>query len=232
MKLGFLGDVHGNDIALSAVLEAASKAQVDKLLVTGDLIGYYFSPRQVLSLLDDWDHYIVSGNHEVMLACARSNPDYLSEVSKRYGSGLQVALEELDLKQLDWLCALPHPLELNFEGFRILLCHGSPWDLNHYVYPDSVERAVRFARSGKHDLIAMGHTHYPMLVDNTDCILLNPGSVGQPRDRMPGACWALVDTENRYVELRREQYDSSQLVLECKLRHPELPFLTEVLTRI
>ena len=91
MKLGLLGDVHGNDRALAAVLGAASEANVDRLLVTGDLVGYYFSPRQVLNLLDDWDS-IVSGNHEVMLSRSRSNSDYLAEVSERYGSGLRVAL--------------------------------------------------------------------------------------------------------------------------------------------
>jgi putative phosphoesterase len=232
VKLGLLGDVHGNDRALSAVLKAASKAKVDKLLVTGDLVGYYFSPSQVLNLLNDWDCYIVSGNHEVMLARSRSNPDYLAEVSKRYGTGLQVALEQLDTQQLDRLCGLPHPLELDFDGVRILLCHGSPWDLNHYIYPDSAESAMEFAELVKYDLIVTGHTHYPMLFDETECILVNPGSVGQPRDRILGACWALFDTESRCVELHREEYDSSELVRECQFRHPELPFLSEVLTRI
>ena len=232
MKLGLLGDVHGNDRALAAVLGAASEANVDRLLVTGDLVGYYFSPRQVLNLLDDWDYSIVSGNHEVMLARSRSNSDYLAEVSERYGSGLRVALGELDSKQLDRLCSLPHPLELDFDGFRILLCHGSPWDLNHYIYPDSAEAVIRFAESVEYDLIVMGHTHYPMLFDNSECIFVNPGSVGQPRDRIPGACWALFDTESRCVELRREEYDPSELVRECLLKHPELPFLSEVLTRV
>jgi len=71
VKLGLLGDVHGNDNSLAAVLRAASKAKVDKLLVTGDLVGYYFSPREVLNLLSGWDCYIVSGNHEVMLSQSR-----------------------------------------------------------------------------------------------------------------------------------------------------------------
>jgi putative phosphoesterase len=231
MKLGILGDIHGNDGALSAVLKAASKAKVDRLLVTGDLVGYYFSPRQVLNLLDDWNCDIVSGNHELMLVRSRSNPDYLAEVSKRYGSGLRVAIEQLDAQQLDRLCSLPHPLELNIDGIRILLCHGSPWDVDHYVYPDSTEKAMKFSESGKYNVIVMGHTHYPMLFDKPECILVNPGSVGQPRDRMPGACWALFDTESYSIELRREDYDSSELVRECQLRHPELPYLANVLMR-
>jgi len=78
----------------------------------------------------------------------------------------------------------------------------------------------------------MGHTHYPMLKRIGSTAVINPGSVGQPRDRKPGACWALFDTKDHTIELRRENYDSSSLVRECQLRHPELPYLSEVLQRI
>ena len=231
MKLALLGDIHGNDRALAAVLDAALEANVDRLLITGDLVGYYFAPAKVLELLSKWVRDVVCGNHEVMLAASRTDPDYLATVETRYGSGVRIAIEQLDLKQLDELCALPHPLELEIDGLRILLCHGSPWDLDHYIYPDlGPELLVRCA-SGNYDLIVMGHTHYPMLKEIGKTLLVNPGSVGQPRNRKPGACWALFDTESRTIELRRERYDSSDLIRECQLRHPELPYLSEVLQR-
>jgi len=231
VKLGLLGDVHGNDSALSAVLRAAAKAKVDKLLVTGDLVGYYFSPREVLHLLNDWDCYIVSGNHEVMLAQSRSNPDYLAEISKRYGSGLQVALEQLDSQQLDWLCSLPHPLELDFDGVRILVCHGSPWDINSYLYPDSDIESLENFFPETFDLIVLGHSHYPMQREIGRVSVVNPGSVGQPRNRKLGAHWALYDTKTREVEFRVEKYEARDLIRECELRHPELPYLANVLMR-
>jgi len=61
--------------------------------------------------------------------------------------------------------------------------------------------------------------------------VINPGSVGQPRDRRPGACWALWNTETMKIELRREQYDRTALVEACRRIDPQLPFLVDVLER-
>ena len=67
MKLGLLGDIHSNNLALQAVLAAASSSGVEKLLITGDLVGYYYAPLEVLEMLQPWDRHIVRGNHEDML---------------------------------------------------------------------------------------------------------------------------------------------------------------------
>lgn len=231
MKLGLMGDIHGNDLALQAVLEAASAAKVDRLLVTGDLIGYYFAPLNVLELLSGWKCDVVRGNHEEMLAKARNDSAYLATVEARYGSGVRVAIEQLSSKQVNSLCSLPHPLDIDVDGIRILLCHGSPGNLNQYIYPDTDIEMLAVGLVQNYDLVLMGHTHYPMLRNIRGIIFVNPGSVGQPRDRKPGACWALFDTQDHSIELRRESYDSTSLAHECQLRHPELPYLFEVLQR-
>ena len=224
-----MGDIHGNQFALQVVLEAAAAAKVDRLLVTGDLVGYYFAPLQVLELLSCWTYDVVRGNHEEMLSKARSDEAYLATVEARYGSGARVALEQLSSTQLDSLCSLPHPLELDIDGSRVLLSHGSPWNLDQYIYPDADQEMLAGCLSQNYDLVVMGHTHYPMVKRIGNTAVINPGSVGQPRDRKPGACWALFDTKDHTIELRRENYDSSRLVRECQLRHPELPYLSEVL---
>lgn len=226
-----MGDVHGNDTALRAVLNAASAMGVERLLITGDIVGYYFAPKMVLDLLGQWRFDAVAGNHEIMLAEARNNPEYLLKVESKYGGGLRVALEQLNRKEIDYLCGLPHPLELEIEDFKILLCHGSPRDLNHYVYPDNDGELSHMPIIDNYDLVILGHTHYPMLKKVENTIIVNPGSVGQQRDRQPGACWALLDTNHRKISMLRESYDSSDLVRECQKRHPELPYLSEVLTR-
>lgn len=229
MKLGLLGDIHGNNSALEAVLSAA--ADVEKLLVTGDLIGYYHSPRKVLELLGRWDCHIVRGNHEDMLDVARKDAQYLSHVDKRYGTGLRVAIEQLSEQQLDRLSALPHPLELIIDGCKILLCHGAPWDIDQYVYPDAEPELLQRCAVQSFDLVVQGHTHYPMQHKIGRTLIVNPGSVGQPRNRQPGAHWAIFDTATRSVQFRQEAYDSSALVQESRQRHPELPYLAEVLVR-
>ncbi|MFZ3088699.1 MAG: metallophosphoesterase family protein [Methylotenera sp.] len=231
MKLALLGDVHGNADALQTVLAAAISYGAEKLLVTGDLVGYYFSPLQVLELLSTWDRHIVRGNHEDMLNTARQDPEFLVQVDTRYGTGLRTALEQLSEKQIDELCNLPHPLELVIDECRILLCHGAPWDIDQYVYPDAQPELLERCAMQEFDLVVLGHTHYPMQQNIGKTLVVNPGSVGQPRNHQPGAYWALFDTESRKLEFRREQYDSSSLVRECQQRHPKLPYLAEVLIR-
>lgn len=231
MKLGLLGDIHGNDFALQAVLAAAASSGVEKLLITGDLVGYYYAPLNVLEQLQPWDRHVVRGNHEDMLNTARSDPEFLAQMDARYGTGLRTAIEQLGMRQLDELCNLPHPLELNIDGCRILLCHGAPWNIDQYVYSDAQPALLERCAIQELDLIVLGHTHYPMLHQIGKTLVVNPGSVGQPRNRQPGAHWAIFDTVNRSLEFRQEQYDFSALVRECQQRDSELPYLAEVLIR-
>ena len=231
MKIGVLGDIHGNSLALAAVLERARLEHVERLLITGDLVGYYFAAAEVLRMLNAWDTVIARGNHEDMLAAARIDPSQLASIEKGYGSGIAVALKELSGADLDMLCELPHPVTLKLGNLCVLLCHGAPWDNDYYVYPDADDAVLaRCAKSG-HDIVIMGHTHYPMLRKIGDVTLLNPGSVGQPRNRQPGAQWATLDSDTGEAVLRNEHYDCAAVADAARARHPELPYLADVLTR-
>lgn len=232
MKLALLGDVHGNADALGAVLAAAHKMGVEHLLVTGDLVGYYFAPAKVLDLLATWSRHVVRGNHEEMLVAARADRTAFESIKNRYGSGIQLALEQLSESQLDEVCSLPHPLKLDLGGCRILLCHGAPWDVDQYVYPDATPDLLERCIEPGFDLVVLGHTHYPMTRKMGSTQIVNPGSVGQPRNRQPGAQWAFLDTASRQLEFKVEQYDRAPLIRECQTRHPELPYLAKILERM
>lgn len=231
MKIGLLGDIHGNNLALQQVISAATKAGVEKLLITGDLVGYYFEPMRVLELLKPWDKHVVRGNHEDMLVAAMSDVVVLDRIDRRYGTGLRVAIEQLDEVSLGELASHPVSLELLLGGCKILLCHGAPWDNDAYVYPDAMPTVLERCAVPEFDLVVLGHTHYPMSHQIGRTLLVNPGSVGQPRNRAPGAHWAIFDTLSRDVEFRTESYDPSTLIRECEFRHPELPYLSKVLLR-
>ena len=232
MRIGLLGDVHGNHRALKAVLSVASISGLESLLITGDLVGYYDAPLAVLDMLRSWKYYLVRGNHEDMLKTARYDDDFLTKVDAKYGAGLRSAIEQLTDKQLDELCNLPHPLELEIDSCKILLCHGAPWDNNQYVYPDAKPELLERCAQQEYDLIVLGHSHYPMSHRIGKTLVVNPGSVGQPRNGQPGAHWAIFDTETHNLQLCKEEYDYSALVYECKQRNPELPYLVDVLKRL
>ena len=143
MKIGLIGDIHGNQYAMDAVLGAAKNLGVEKLLITGDVVGYYFSPKRVLEQLSNWNYSMVRGNHEDMLKIARSSSQFLADVGRKYGPGLQMAIETLAEDQLDMLCNLPHPLEISVDARQILLCHGSPLSIDSYIYPDAEEELFK-----------------------------------------------------------------------------------------
>ncbi len=231
MRLALLGDIHGNHLALEAVLNASKKHGVERLLITGDLVGYYFWPGKVLALLAPWTRDVVRGNHEDMLSAARSDPVFLAGVDSRYGTGLRSAIEQLGAQQLDQLCALPHPMEITANGCKILLCHGSPWDIDQYIYPDAEPELLNRCAVPGFDFVVLGHTHYPLVKNIGNSVVVNPGSVGQPRNRQAGASWAMLDTADRTIQHFLEPYDIASVVRQAQTANPHLPYLWEVLER-
>jgi putative phosphoesterase len=231
MKLGLLGDIHGNSAALRAVLGGAAREKIDALCITGDYVGYYYRPGEVLELLSGWQTYSVRGNHEDMLARARTDPARLAESEVRYGSGLRCAMQQLDERQIDWLVDLPVSLRLTLGGRSVQLAHGTPWDTDEYVYPDAPAELFDRLAAAATDLVVLGHTHYQMQRIVNGCLIVNPGSVGQPRDRRPGAAWASFDTETGVCQGFAEAYDVGAVQAEALARDPQLPYLREVLTR-
>ena len=232
MRCALLADIHGNSCALRAVLSAAKRNRVDVLLIAGDLIGYYFSPGEVLAMLEPWTKFMVRGNHEEMLCRSLTDADELAYTTRQYGSGIQTAIDQLSLAQREHLIGLPHPFAVTLSDRNILLCHGAPDNINGYIYPDSDLSGLKSHVSGSVDLVVLGHTHYPLVRQLSETTqLVNPGSVGQPRNGCPGAYWGLYETGSSAVTLHREDYDYSLVQNEARLRHPELPYLTEVLAR-
>lgn len=231
MKLALLSDIHGNHLALSVALNAVKQKNIGTLLIAGDFVGYYFWPAEVFDILNSWNVVAVCGNHDRMLEKAISDKNFLRRKSKKYGSGLNIALDQLDREKINWLIHLPDSLEYETEDGKILLCHGSPWNDDEYVYPDSEGESIDKYASLDVKWVVQGHTHYPMIRNFGDVTVINPGAIGQPRDRHPGAQWALLDTKSQKIKHFCEQYDSSQVVMESKKRHPEIPYLADVLER-
>lgn len=231
MRIAVLGDIHGNVLALAAALSGARREGVDALCITGDYVGYYYHPKEIFSLLEPWTKYMVRGNHEDMLMRAASDEEFLASCTARYGNGLRCALDTLDAVCVASLGALPERLELELDGRRILLAHGAPWDTDEYLYPDATDALwARVADEGA-DFVFLGHTHHRLIRQVGTTTVINPGSVGQPRDRNDGACWALLDTATSAIQHFAEPYDVSAVIDEAHRFDPDLPYLSEVLNR-
>ena len=232
MKIGLLADIHANAHALRAVLKSAREKNVEKLLCCGDYIGYYYKPDSVIALLDEWDWDGVSGNHDTMLLDCL-NEKNRNEIIVKYGSGIFIAAKTMTHEAAARLYEMPSIKKLSIGNYKILLCHGSPWDRDIYIYPDADEGVVNkmFEYDPDFDVLVYGHTHYPVIWEKNKKKIINPGSVGQPRDRKPGAAWALWDTDTNDVTFYRENYDVDPVIEMCRKYNPDIKYLVEVLVR-
>ncbi len=223
-RVALVSDIHANFEALAAVLHDASLEGVDRVVCLGDVVGYGPDPGACIDLIASRAHAMVCGNHD--LAVVR--PELRNAMNERAQASIDATRRMLQLRHLSLL----ESLSTHRRVGSLLVTHASfganPWE---YVY-NAEQAAVSFsgldARVG-----AFGHTHVPgifiapyqtlpdpasiriMHLDGDHAVsipdgcrvLLNPGSVGQPRDGNPAASWGLLDLNEMTFGIRRVPYD-------------------------
>ena len=197
MKVGLVSDIHGNRVALKAVLE--EMPSVDRLLCAGDVVGYNPWPADCVDELRKRAVPTVMGNHDA--AVVEESPFRFNSMAR---AGVDHAIERLDDDQRAWLEGLPVE-RLACDG-RVKLVHGHPDDpkrYTRYTYPEEFSPRML----GEEDVLVLGHTHVQGVERFAEGIVVNPGSVGQPRDGDPRAGYAVVDLEALTVETDRVAYD-------------------------
>ncbi len=231
MIIAVISDIHGNHYALNQVLILAKKYGVEKLLVLGDIVGYYYYPDKVIALLREWPIEIIKGNHENTLQdlyeCKVDN----EEIKRKYGSGHELALTKLSDTELNWLFHLPEQLSVHCDGVSFQLNHGSPMQPNIYLYPDTGIEILEQCNSNIHDFVLIGHSHYSFSYRCKHSTLINSGSVGQSRQKGGIANWLLINTENKCYQVMATPYDVSSLVDDVRLIDPDFEYGYSVLIR-
>lgn len=231
MKIAILSDIHGNHYALEQVLIDAKKLNIEKILILGDIVGYYYYPDRVLSLLINWDYDIIRGNHEILLEKVLNGDIKISNLTKKYGLGHKLALDNLTKKQLEYLINSPDKKKLIFDGVKVLICHGSNWDPNYYLYPNTEKEILDRTGEVKTDFVFVGHSHHPFVHENKTNTLINVGSVGQSRKKGGVANWVILDTSDKSFEIKETKYDTSPLISDIKKLDPKNEYLIKVLRR-
>jgi predicted phosphodiesterase len=221
MRYLILTDIHANLEALETVLSDAHARGYDETLVLGDLVGYGADPNAVVERVRALQPIaIVRGNHD-KVAFGLDQAEGFNTVAK---AAAEWMLEVLTPGNREWIALLPQgPLAVDD---LIEICHGAPYDEDAYIFDETDARLA--LKTAIRPLCLFGHTHYPVafeLMNGTFTrrglaaeaeahldlgegvtYLLNPGSVGQPRDGDPRAAYAIVDTGVKRVELFRLMY--------------------------
>lgn len=231
MKIAVISDIHGNIDALVEVLKKAKYEGVDHLLLLGDIVGYYYHPDKILNVLSDWSYDMIKGNHEILLETLIVDPSVGESIRLKYGSGHQEALHTLTKEQLVFLKDLPEKKSVTFDGTSLLMCHGSPWSNDFYIYPDCDKETIKKCNSTAHDFVLIGHSHYAFAIQNATSMLINPGSVGQSRETGGKASWCIIHTENHCFKMLSTDYSTEKLLREVQDKDPDIKYLTEILKR-
>ncbi len=201
MNVGVISDVHANLPALEAVID--DMPPVDTVVCAGDVVGYNPWPAECVERVRELADAVVIGNHDRTV----ERPHEYS-ANHMAQAGLEFAKESLTEEQLEWVTSLPRK-ETVADG-EFLLVHDHPKFQDKYVYPSEFPTLRRYLDDFCG--VVIGHTHIQHQATVDDRLVLNPGSVGQPRDGDSRAAYAVVDTEESSADLRRVDYDVDRVV--------------------
>lgn len=211
MRVAVIADIHGNLAALEATLEELKDQSIDKYLCLGDIVGYGPDPSACLRRLDSLPVEHLQGNHEArLLDLPTGRFNLVAEAAIQYS---KAALTE---SETEFLRSFPEQLRV---GHDILAVHGSPFDRDEYV----LSQGQMAASLDEIDtwVCVCGHTHQQYVFDGNSIrmgpleidlsrelhYLINPGSVGQPRDGDSRSAHAILDLESGHLTLGRVVYD-------------------------
>lgn len=225
MRYLVISDIHANLEALDHVITFGADVPHDRLIVLGDLVGYGADPNGVVDRVRALEpDALIRGNHD-KVASGLESPEGFNAVAR---SAIRWTYDTLTPANREWLAALPAgPVEVDA---LMEICHGTPYDEDAYVFDDL--DALRSLHSASRRLCLYGHTHVQvafglegdrlalltgdetrpltMILSETARYLVNPGSVGQPRDGDWRAGLALVDSDRREVTVYRVPYPVEQ----------------------
>ena len=198
-RVALISDIHANLAALEAVL--TDMPAVDRIVCCGDLVEYYDQPNEVCALVRARGIACIRGNHDAYVTGALPPND-----EKRPFYRTDWTRGVLADTHLRWLEGLGTEMRLEAHGRRLRIRHANPWDEETYLYADA-DNALARVEIDPGETLVVGHTHRPLHLAIGRGWLLNPGSVGQPRDWDPRASYAVVDMRTGNVEHRRASYD-------------------------
>jgi diadenosine tetraphosphatase ApaH/serine/threonine PP2A family protein phosphatase len=220
MRYLIIADIHANIEALETVLTAATGSW-DRLLVLGDLVGYGGAPNEVVDRIRDLNPAaIIRGNHD-KAACGLEDGSNFNHVARVAATWTYETLTGVNRQYLRELPAGPEAIDDHVE-----ICHGAPFDEDHYIF--DAEDALRAIAASSRPVCLFGHTHLPVVFQYENDLfegfvpqgdeptslplhpaaqfLINVGSVGQPRDGDPRAAFGVYDDATQSLTLKRVMY--------------------------
>lgn len=201
-RFALYSDVHGNSVALDAVLRDIDESDLAERYCLGDLVGYGPDPAGVIERVRTEGRPVLRGNYDQGVGDRSGSCGcYYATDQERSDGAASYAFTARAVGDDDaaWLTRLPSEIRFEEAGVRVVLTHGSPRRINEYLLLERAERQLaRLAQDAEADLVCCGHVHIPYHrsfaaepgdPDGSVVHYVNAGSVGKPKDGDPRACW-------------------------------------------
>jgi len=231
MRVAVISDVHGNEPALEAVLDDVARAAPDEVWCLGDTVGYGASPNRCCELVEQRADMTLVGNHDLVVTGGLSVENFNDDAR----DAALWTRDVLEPRWREWLASLPS----SDERDGVAVFHASARD-PVWEYVLSAEAAAASLDAVSEPLVLVGHSHVALSIalrnggidgglapagSERDLAaarwLLNPGSVGQPRDGDVRAAWLLLDLERKFASFRRVTYPVERA--QAEIRDAGLP---------
>jgi len=231
MKILLIADIHANLEALQKVLEIPH----DRAICLGDIVDYGPDPDKCIELLRKRNIPTIRGNHDNAVAFKADcqcgyKYKHLSIATREYTWGV------LDQSQMEYLQKLPLVIKEEIDGMKLFFTHASPRSMFEYIKPETPDEDIMAMLADPmepvdFEFLVVGHSHIPMNRKLGALTIINPGSVGQPRDGDTRAGCAVFDTDTGEVEFLRLDYDIDAVCAKIEERMPHADELAGILKR-
>lgn len=231
-RVAVFSDIHGNFHALQAVLKSIEDFDTELVICLGDVVGYGAMPNECVELLRERNIPTLAGNHD-HAAVGMTDITFFNPIAKKAVAWTQ---EHLKPENAEWLKDRPYAIEMPPDFYFV---HASPREPEAWNYVLTFGEARASFECFEEKICFIGHSHQPAVVEQSDdnlacpegyvipvregCrYLVNVGSVGQPRDRNPAACYVYVDIDKPMIQYVRVPYEieaAQEAILKEELPH-------------
>lgn len=233
VKLAFISDIHGNSIALEAILEDIAKKEIDRIYVLGDLCYRGPDPKRSLALIRSLNTQVIKGNADEWVVRGVNQGEVPEQVIDMMKMEREWTVAQLDEQDIEYLASLPTEMKLEIEGISIHAFHATPDSLFEIVLPGAGDEVLKskLMSASDADIFIYAHIHRPFIRYMEGKILLNIGSVGLPFDGMPKAAYAIVEIENGQIRtsIERVPYRIEDVVKQYEeAQYPNAEMMTRI----
>ncbi|OKL35801.1 metallophosphoesterase family protein [Domibacillus mangrovi] len=216
MKIAFLSDIHGNAVALEAVLKDIERKQVDTIYVLGDICYRGPEPKRSLQLVQSLNVNVIKGNADEWVVRGIKKDEVPDQVLEIMNKERDWIVSKLNKEDIDYLQGLPTELHFEAAGLTINAFHATPDSLFDIVLPAESDDTIKtkLMTSADANIYVYAHIHKPYIRYINGKTIINIGSVGLPFDGVRKSSYAIVDIEDKRVStsIERVEFDWEKVI--------------------